>query len=205
MPDLTTPATAGWLRPMLLLPADWREWDDTERRAVVAHELAHVIRGDYAAGLLARLAVVVHFYHPMVRWMAGRLHLEQELAADEMGARFAGGRSSYLLALSRLALEQEGRSPSWPARAFLPARGTLIRRIAMLKNETEANGPRQGWSKARRSATALGLLALTIVVASWKTPASGGGGTSIDHADREAGPRSRKPSSPSRSGSSPGR
>jgi beta-lactamase regulating signal transducer with metallopeptidase domain len=169
--DLTTPATAGWSRPMLLLPGDWREWDESERRAVVAHELAHVVRGDYAAGLLARVAVVLNYYHPLVRWMAGRLHLDQELAADELGARFAGGRSSYLLALSRLALGQEGRPSSWPARAFLPARGTLIRRIAMLKNEADSRATGNAWSKARRLAMALGLLALTIGVASWKAPA----------------------------------
>ena len=33
VPDLTTPATAGRLRPVLLLPADWRSWTDAERRA----------------------------------------------------------------------------------------------------------------------------------------------------------------------------
>ena len=170
--DLTTPATAGWFRPMLLLPRDWRGWDESERRAVVAHELAHVIRGDYASGLLARVAVVLNYYHPMVRWLAARLHLEQELAADALGAQFAGGRSSYLLALSRLALEQEERPSSWPARAFLPARGTLIRRITMLKNDHELE--RAGRSLVEspsRLATALGLLALTVGVASWKPPA----------------------------------
>src|SRR5262249_44630665 len=26
-PNLSGPATAGWLRPVLLLPASWREWD----------------------------------------------------------------------------------------------------------------------------------------------------------------------------------
>ena len=171
--DLTTPATAGWPRPMLLLPDDWRGWDEAERRAVVAHELAHVVRGDYAAGLLARVAVVLNFHHPMVRWMAGRLHLEQELAADAMGARFAGGRSSYLMALSRLALKQDGRSPSWPARAFLPARGTLIRRIQMLRDENlSKQRPGMTWSTSRRLSTALGLLALTIGVSSWKAPAT---------------------------------
>jgi beta-lactamase regulating signal transducer with metallopeptidase domain len=171
MPDLATPATAGWLRPMLLLPGNWRGWDESERRAVVAHELAHVIRGDYAAGLLARVAVILNSYHPLVRWMAGRLQLQQELAADSMGARFAGGRSSYLLALSRLALEQDGRPSSWPARAFLPSRGTLIRRIAMLKDENESTMTGQAWSRARRLVTALGLLALTVGVASWRAPA----------------------------------
>ncbi len=37
--DLTTPATIGWRRPVLLLPFDWRDWDEDERRAVLAHEL----------------------------------------------------------------------------------------------------------------------------------------------------------------------
>ena len=53
--DLGSPATAGWRRPVILVPPDWRDWDASERRAVLAHELAHIIRGDYAAGLLARL------------------------------------------------------------------------------------------------------------------------------------------------------
>ena len=171
VPDLATPATAGWRRPMLLLPEGWRAWDESERRAVVAHELAHIVRGDYAAGLLARVAVVLNYYHPLVRWMAGRLQLQQELAADALGARFAGGRASYLVALSSLALKQDGRSPTWPARAFLPARGTLIRRIKMLKNENETMVSGRAWSKARRLATALGLVALTIGVATLRGPA----------------------------------
>ena len=64
VPDLTTPATAGWRRPVVLLPDDWRSWDDAERRAVLAHELAHIVRGDYAAGLVARLAVVAELLSP---------------------------------------------------------------------------------------------------------------------------------------------
>ncbi len=171
--DLATPATAGWRRPVLLLPGDWRTWDAHERRAVFAHELAHVIRGDYAAGLLARLALVLNFYHPIVRRMAGRLQLQQEQAADALGARFAGGRASYLVALSRLALRQDGRSPSWPARAFLPARGTLIRRIAMLRDETRTGNFDRPWSGARRLLTACGLLGLTIGVATIRGPARG--------------------------------
>ena len=93
-PDLTTPATAGWRRPVVLLPEDWRSWDGHERRAVLAHELAHVCRDDYLTGLVARLALALHFYHPLVHWLAARLRLEQELAADALGARFAGGRTS---------------------------------------------------------------------------------------------------------------
>ena len=90
---------------------------------MLAHELAHIQRRDYVTGFVARLAVAFHFYHPLIWWLAGRLLLQQELAADAVGARLAGGRGMYLLALSRLALRQDGRSPCWPARAFLPRGG----------------------------------------------------------------------------------
>src|SRR5262249_53928383 len=52
--DLSTPATIGWRRPLLLLPGDWRDWSPAERHAVLAHELAHVRRGDFLAGLAAQ-------------------------------------------------------------------------------------------------------------------------------------------------------
>ncbi len=94
--ELATPATIGWRRPLLLLPGDWRDWSADERRAVVAHELAHVRRGDFLAGLLAQLGLALHFYHPLAHWLAARLRLEQELAADAWapGSRAASRRIS---------------------------------------------------------------------------------------------------------------
>ena len=108
VPDLSTPATAGRLRPVLLLPDDWRSWSVAERRAVLAHELAHILRGDYAVGLTARLAVLLNYYHPLVRWMAGRLHLQQEQAADAIG----GAVRRRLDALSRGVIEP-GLEAGW--------------------------------------------------------------------------------------------
>lgn len=131
--DLSAPATAGWHRPFILLPSNWRTWTEEERRAVLAHELAHIHRADYIMGLLARLSVAVHFYHPLAHWLAGRLQLQQELAADALGASCAGVRVPYLRGLARLLLRQDDRPPRWPARAFLSSSGTLLRRIHMLR------------------------------------------------------------------------
>ena len=131
--DLTTAATAGWWRPVLLLPQDWRGWTRDQRRAVIAHELAHVGRGDFAAWLLARLSVAVYFWHPLVRLLAGRLHLQQELAADAEAARVSGGRPAYLRALAALTLRSQGCGHGWPAPAFLSPKGTLLRRVQMLR------------------------------------------------------------------------
>lgn len=170
--DLPGPAAAGWLRPAVLLPADWRTWDEAERRAVLAHELAHVARGDYAAALLARAAVALHFYHPMVRRTAGRLMLQQEQAADALAARLAGGGAAYLAALSRLALRQDGRPPGW-ARAFLAGRGTLIRRIAMLREHDSDRGFDRPAPRRLRLATAALMAASTLGVAALRGPAYG--------------------------------
>lgn len=171
-PDLTAPATAGWRSAAILLPADWRSWDSDERRAVLAHELGHVDRNDYLMEILARAATALYFYHPLMHWLAGSLRLEQELAADAFGARFAGGRSRYLLSLSRLALRQDGRVPHWPARAFLPARGTLIRRIGMLRDETKAAD--RPWSAMRRALAAVVLVAVAAGAATLHGPARAG-------------------------------
>ena len=134
-PELAGPATLGWLRPLLLLPADWRAWTAEERKAVLAHELAHVRAADYLTGLLARFSVALHFYHPLVWLLANRLSLQQELAADATAAAHVGGRQAYLRTLAQLALRQEDHCVYGPARAFLPAHGTLLRRIAMLRNK----------------------------------------------------------------------
>jgi beta-lactamase regulating signal transducer with metallopeptidase domain len=134
-PDLTSPATVGFFRPIVLLSADRRAWSADELSAVLAHELAHVRRRDYLIGIMARLGVALHFYHPLIHWLAGRLRLEQELAADALGARYAGGSASYLRALSRMALRQDGRPTYGLAASYLSTPGTLMRRIRMLRDK----------------------------------------------------------------------
>lgn len=132
--DLVTAATIGWSRPLILLPAVWRDWTEDQRRAVLAHELVHIARGDYLTCVLGQLCLAVHFYHPLVHWLAGRLRLEQELAADATAAMLSGGRKLYLQSLAELALHTKERSLGWPAHTFLPTQGTFLRRIDMLRD-----------------------------------------------------------------------
>ncbi len=131
---LSTAATLGSRRPVVLLPTHWRGWTEAELNAVLAHELAHIAHGDFAAVLISQVSVVMHFYHPLVHWLSHRMRLEQELAADAVAARFAGGQSKYLKVLAKLALEHEDRFVGWPARAFLPTRQTFLRRLEMLRD-----------------------------------------------------------------------
>jgi beta-lactamase regulating signal transducer with metallopeptidase domain len=132
--DLVTAATIGWKRPAILLPAEWKRWAPNQLRAVMAHEVAHVRNRDFRSLIWAQLALVLHFYHPLVHWLIIRLRLEQELAADAAAASISGGQRQYLTAIAELALCQQDRSLLWPARAFLPSNTTLLRRIAMLRD-----------------------------------------------------------------------
>ncbi|WP_165248453.1 M56 family metallopeptidase [Paludisphaera soli] len=53
--DATIPATWGVLRPVVILPAEAATWPEPTRRAVLAHEMAHVRRLDWPVHLIARL------------------------------------------------------------------------------------------------------------------------------------------------------
>ena len=166
--DLDTAATIGWHRVLIFLPADWQTWDDAERRAVLAHELAHVCRGDFLTGLLAQVCLASQFYHPLAHWLSARLRLEQELAADAWSARLSGGTLPYLTTLAQLALRRDDRSLGWPARAFLPSRGTFVRRIEMLRNSKHV---RHVWlSSTSRFLTMGGLASLGLLIAGFRGP-----------------------------------
>ncbi len=144
-----SPLTVGSLRPMIVLPGDWRDWTPGELRAVLAHEVSHVARGDFAAWLVAQFGVALHFYNPLVHWMARRLRLEQDMAADVCGAELAGGRQVYLTTLAQMAIRHDAPPVSWAARPFLPTRGTLMRRIEMLHRQRQL--PSRSVSISRRS------------------------------------------------------
>ena len=182
---LSTAAAIGWRRPAVLLPAGWRRWSPAERTAVLAHELAHVARRDAAANLLAQSALLTQFYHPLSHWLAGRVRLDQELAADALAAELVGDRAAYLRSLAAVALaaSPEGTSPrsasvAWPARAFLPSPSvlgfrTLHERVEMLRRPP---APRSRF--ARRAAgplAAAGLLTVAVLASGFRpAPARAG-------------------------------
>jgi WD40 repeat protein/beta-lactamase regulating signal transducer with metallopeptidase domain len=130
-----SPLTLGLFRSVILLPAGWRGWSPGQLRLVLAHELAHVRRRDFLAGLAAELAVCLCWFHPLVRWLAGRLRLEQEYAADARAAA-AGGAMDYVWCLARLALDQ-GAGRGSPAPALWRRRPEILRRIDMLRRNRD--------------------------------------------------------------------
>ncbi|MCC6509009.1 MAG: DUF1559 domain-containing protein [Pirellulaceae bacterium] len=165
--QLSLAATVGWRRPVVLLSERWRSWTEIQLRSILAHEIAHIQRGDFLATVCAQLGLLLHFYHPLIHWLAHRLRLEQELAADAMAAKLVGGSRAYLDAIGELALKHSSEPMGWPAHSFLPTRRTFLRRIEMLRDLKFLSGSGSG---TMRWATTLGIVAVTAVVIGLRPP-----------------------------------
>jgi beta-lactamase regulating signal transducer with metallopeptidase domain len=77
------PMACGVRMPVIVLPSIADMWDDDRRRAVLLHELAHVVRFDCLTQTLAEVMVAFYWPHPGVWWTARELRVERELACDD--------------------------------------------------------------------------------------------------------------------------
>jgi beta-lactamase regulating signal transducer with metallopeptidase domain len=92
---VSVPVTLGVRQPSILLPADWREWDDAKLVAVLAHELSHVARRDALTQRLSQIHRALFWFSPLAWWLDRRLADLAEEASDE--AALSGGvdRADY--------------------------------------------------------------------------------------------------------------
>lgn len=104
---LASPVTAGWWRPVVLVPAALVSGMPPQLlEALLAHELAHVRRCDYVVNLIQSAIEILLFYHPAVWWLSNRIRDEREQIADDVAASTLGEPRRLALALSELDLFQ---------------------------------------------------------------------------------------------------
>lgn len=105
--ELCSPVTAGWWRPVVLVPAALVSGMPPQLlEALLAHELAHVRRCDYLVNLIQNAIEILLFYHPAVWWLSNRIREEREQIADDVAASMLGEPRRLALALSELDLFQ---------------------------------------------------------------------------------------------------
>ncbi|MDB5754480.1 MAG: peptidase, partial [Massilia sp.] len=101
--NLSSPITAGWWRPVVLLPASLVSGMPPDLlEALLAHEMGHVKRFDYLVNLGQNVVETLLFYHPAVWWISGRIRAEREQIADDVAASHLGEPRRLALALSEL-------------------------------------------------------------------------------------------------------
>ncbi|HEV2401984.1 MAG TPA: M56 family metallopeptidase [Candidatus Sulfotelmatobacter sp.] len=96
---ISVPVTIGVIRPSILLPMDWREWDEATLDAVIAHEASHVVRHDALTQSLSLLHRAIFWFSPLAWWLDRHLSALAEQASDEAALAQGADRKHYAKAL----------------------------------------------------------------------------------------------------------
>lgn len=152
--NLSTPVTAGWLKPVILVPASLVTGMPADLlAALLAHELAHVRRHDYLINLLQHAAEILLFFHPSIWSLSRAIRIERERIADQIAAALIGSPLPLARALHALDNSQIGT----PVPVAPGARdGELLDRIRRLVRPE---------SLSARRAVALPVMTLSIALA----------------------------------------
>ena len=128
---VTSPAVYGIIRPKIVLPASTPEADYP---MILAHETAHIRRGDNLFRLIAFVSAALHWFNPLA-WVFLRCYLsDAEQACDErvLAKLDEKGRRNY----ARCLLNQAERRAAFPA-AFGGAKlRDRVKRVVSYENLT---------------------------------------------------------------------
>jgi hypothetical protein len=142
--ELDSPVSWGLLRPIILLN-DGAVRSSGDAEAIIAHELAHVARLDWAKLLLARAATALFWFNPLVWMLARHCHQLREEAADDTVLRSEVRETEYA-ALLVAAARHENNGMLLAAHGVAPGRDSLKRRVTRILDKTLSRAPaRAGW------------------------------------------------------------
>ena len=153
------PVLLGFLRPKVILPADFESrYTRLERLLVFSHERTHLRRGDALWNALVALIRCLLWFNPFVHLASGVFREDQELACDAAVVdRYPGSRRTYATAMLKTQLA--GRA--LPVGCHWHSAHHLKERLRMLKK----SGP----SRRRRTCGYLLVVLSSLLVgyAAW--------------------------------------
>ena len=159
------PTVIGYLRPMVLLPASSVTGLTTsELELILAHELAHIRRHDYALNLIQTVIEALLFYHPAMWWVSSHVRHERENCCDDVAVAISGDRATYVRALAQL--EEHRVAPP----ALSASGSSLLMRVRRLLGQPQSEF---GYRKSSIWLTAL-ILGVSVTVAAFAGSLSGG-------------------------------
>ena len=158
--ELRSPISWGLMRPVILLNTDAKDARE-EAEAIIAHELAHVARLDWAKLLLSRVTVAIFWFNPLVWLLAREAHQLREEAADDAILAADIDDTEYANLLVGIA-RHECRGLLLGAHGVAPGKGSLTRRVKRVLDAALDRAP-GGWKWS--SAAAFFAAGMTVPVA----------------------------------------
>jgi periplasmic protein TonB len=129
---ISSPVTFGFLRPAVLLPANFSELDESVQEAILCHEILHVRRRDWIFTLAEELIRSVFWFHPAIWWLLGEIGLAREQVVDRQVVELTRSRDQYVDALLAIA-GAKPRLDLAPAPLFLRKRHLKQRVVSIMK------------------------------------------------------------------------
>ena len=160
---ITSPATFGWLRPIIVLPTSCVAEDRLELEDILRHELHHVRRWDAIWNELAVAARSLLFFHPAIWYGVRKMQFDRELACDfAVVARSPGRRAEYAECLVRFAqLNVVSEHGGWGIDFAAPAHHLTVR----IRSILAASKSSPTWVRYLRLASGVAISALFLGVA----------------------------------------
>jgi RND family efflux transporter MFP subunit len=144
--QMASPAALGIVRPAIVLPLDWREWDGAKLEAVLAHERSHIQRHDPAVQLLSAIHRALVWHSPLSWYLHRNIVRVAEDASDDAAVAATDDRASYAEVL--LDFMQRGvRGANWQG-VPMARYGQPEERIHRILNATTLSRGVTRWSVA---------------------------------------------------------
>ncbi len=132
-PDVTSPVTFGFMNPVILLPADFAQMDETHREAILCHEFQHVRRRDWLFTVGEELIRTALWFHPAIWWTLSEIQLAREQVVDQEAIGITRSRDKYVDAL--LAVAAPATQPDLATASPFLRRRHLKQRIVSIFKE----------------------------------------------------------------------
>jgi bla regulator protein BlaR1 len=173
---VVSPQVTGLWRPVVLLPAE-PTLSSEELSMAIAHELAHIRRGDLWLGWIPAVAQRLFFFHPLVNWAMREYAIYREAACDaQVLQRHGAAPQHYGHLLVRLGVVDPMHS------SLAGASSTFVhlkRRLIMLQQSVEDTTPRvRGWLLVAAIAL-IGILPYRVTAANVEQQADAASANSI--------------------------
>ena len=133
-----TPMVVGIMKPMILFPIGAiNRLSPTEVEAILAHEIAHVLRKDYIFNIIQSVIEALFYFHPAVWWISSIIRNERENCCDDVAIEICGSSMNYAKAL--VTVQEMAYYPMYqPALAFAGNRkNQLLFRVQRILNQPQ--------------------------------------------------------------------
>ena len=135
--EAPSPLSWGLLRPAILIDRDTLDEPD-DADAILAHEIAHVVRRDWAVLMLTRTAAALFWFNPLV-WLLEREVVQQAEEAADIEAALWVEPARYAQTLVHWAQFNAGGLV--PANSIAPSATALARRVRAILDARRRSTP----------------------------------------------------------------